>query len=221
VITEAARCGARRLLLVSSGSVYGTQHLKANPIAEDVGAFTDPFAANRVLPEAKRAAEAIGASLSATLGIEVVVARGFAMSGPWLPLDADFALGNFIADALAGREVRPNGSGLATRSYLYGADVAVWLLTLLVSGVAGTAYNVGGSTPYRIRDVASLVAERARGTAAVLTPAGEDASHDFFIPDTRRATALGLVEWTSLAVAIDRMLSWHTAQPYPPFRANV
>jgi nucleoside-diphosphate-sugar epimerase len=213
VLSEAARCGARRALLVSSGSVYGAARTAGKPLSETEGAFTDPFAPHRVLPEAKRAAEALGAMLGASLGMEVLVARGFAMSGPWLPLDAEFALGNFVADALAKRPVRPKGTGSAVRSYLYGADVAVWLLTVLLSGSAGSAYNVGGSSPYRIRDVARLVAERAGIETAIEASDSDDETTDYLVPDTQRAAALGLAEWTPLSTAIDRMLSWHAVSP--------
>jgi dTDP-glucose 4,6-dehydratase len=221
VIDEVARAGATRVLLVSSGSVYGAGRSGGRPITESEGAFTDPFSPGRVLPEAKRAAEALGAAMGSSLGVDIIVARGFAMSGPWLPLDTDFALGNFVADALAKRVIRPKGSGSAVRSYLYGADVAVWLLTLLLRGSAGRAYNVGGSSSYLIREVAKLVAEQAGVEMALDIPYHDLPGTDHFIPDTQRAAELGLAEWTSLPTAIDRMLSWHSASSFSNSRANV
>ena len=98
VLRFADRCGSRRLLFTSSGAVYGPQPSDMPLIHEDYEAqdLTSAYA------EGKRVAEELCMQSDA---VEPEIARCFAFVGPHLPLDAHFAIGNFIADALAGRPI--------------------------------------------------------------------------------------------------------------------
>jgi dTDP-glucose 4,6-dehydratase len=213
VLEFARECGARRVLLVSSGAVYGTQPSALTHVPESYRGGPDPLDPGQAYAEGKRLAELLGAIAARQAGAPAVVsARCFAFVGPHLPLDAHFAIGNFMRDALAGGPIRLNGDGSPYRSYLYAADLAAWLWTLLVQGQGGRAYNVGSPRDLPLWDVAQLVARAAGAHVSVARAREPDpaAAPSRYVPDVARAEAeLGLREWTALEDAIARTLAWH------------
>jgi dTDP-glucose 4,6-dehydratase len=206
-------CGARRFLLTSSGAVYGRQPADLTHVPEDYPGAPDPLDPLTAYAQAKRASEFLCAGFGQKHGLEVVVARCFAFVGPHLPLDANFAVGNFIRDALAGGPIRVNGDGTPRRSYLYAADLAAWLWTVLVKGAAGRAYNVGSDADLPIRELADevrkVVAPHAEVRVAKQPEPGKPAER--YVPDIARArTELGLDVSIPLPEAIRRTADWYS-----------
>ncbi|HMD72102.1 MAG TPA: NAD-dependent epimerase/dehydratase family protein [Bryobacteraceae bacterium] len=211
----AVHCGASRFLMISSGAVYGAQPATVPRVPEShVGGpeTTDPRSA---YAEGKRLAELLGAVYSSRHGLECPIARPFAFTGPYLPLDAHFAIGNFIADCLSGRPIEIRGDGAPFRSYLYAADLAIWLWTILLRGQSCRAYNVGSEEAVSIADLASTVRGALGATQAVRIACqprpGVPAER--YVPDTARARAeLGLEQLIPLDEAIRRTAAWHRAR---------
>ncbi len=199
-------CGARRLLYVSSGAIYGAQPAGLAAIPEDHRGACDPLDPRAAYGQAKRLGEQMCAIANARGPLECVVARAFAFVGPGLPLDAHFAIGNFIGDAVAGRDIVVSGDGSPLRSYLYAGDLAAWLLTLLVKGEAGAAYNVGSDRAVSIADLARLVAAQVSPAPNVSIRGATDPSalRSRYIPSIDKARTLGLDAWTPLDEAIRR-----------------
>ncbi|MES2523786.1 MAG: NAD-dependent epimerase/dehydratase family protein [Gemmatimonadota bacterium] len=211
VLGAAVERGATRALVISSGSIYSRSRARTAPIQENDGLFPDPFCGDRVLAESKRLAESSAATISQRSGMQVVVARGFAMSGPWLPLDSAFAIGNFVLDALKRRPIHVAGDGSPVRSYLYGGDVATWLWTLLLKGDSGHAYNVGSPDQISIGKLAELVGEIGQVPVERSQSMGA-AEPDFFVPDVSKSSTLGLRSRVRVDDAVQRMLAWHRSR---------
>jgi len=209
-VLDLARRDGARLLYVSSGAVYGSF------VGRRSGAKEDDFeTAQPLFPYAvgKRKAE----GLCAESGLDFVSARGFAFLGPHLPLDAHFAAGNFLRDALRGGPVIVRGDGTALRSYLHPADLVVWLLRILLRGQRERAYNVGSDEAVTTAQLARLIADAVGPSTAVAVQSSQPPGpQNVYLPDISRArTELGLDVWIPLREAIARTVKFFDAIKHP------
>ena len=209
----AVRHGGRRFLLTSSGAVYGKQPAQLTHVPENYAGAPDPLDPTNVYAEGKRTAELLCALYEKPGRLECKIARCWAFCGPHLPLDQHFAIGNFIGDVLAGRPIQIQGDGTPRRSYLYAADLAVWLWTILFRAPALVPINVGSAHDVSILELAQLV-------AATLNPQTEirvarraipGAVPLRYVPCVDRAReVLGLRETIGLEDCIRRTAKWQT-----------
>ncbi|MBT5955697.1 MAG: NAD-dependent epimerase/dehydratase family protein [Candidatus Marinimicrobia bacterium] len=203
---------AKRFLMLSSGAVYGRLMDGVTHVKENSPSGPDPLNSYYTYAESKRMAELLCTIYSKQFGLNVSVARLFAFVGPRLPLNEHFAIGNFIRDGLAGKPIQISGDGKAMRSYLYAAELVVWLLTILVAGKKGQAYNVGSDQCISICELAKKVATSFTYHPDVNVAARADGSNpiNHYVPDISRAREeLGLRVNISLSDAISRTVASH------------
>jgi nucleoside-diphosphate-sugar epimerase len=211
-LDHAATCGAKRFLLTSSGAVYGKQPPEMTHIPEEYTGAPDPLDPWSAYGEGKRLAEHLCTLYARGSNLEPKIARCFSFVGPYLPLDIHYAIGNFIRDALHGGPIVVQGDGTPYRSYLYAADLAIWLWTILLRGGTCRPYNVGSDLGISVGDVATLVRDAVCPKQEVvvrLEPArGKQA--EMYVPEVRRARQeLALRDWIPLSVAIASTARWH------------
>ena len=218
VLELASRCSARRLLFTSSGAVYGKQPAGMTHISEDYAGAPAANDIHSAYGQAKRASEFLCCSAAHARRFDVAIARLFAFVGPYLPLHTNYAVGNFLRDVLAGEPVNIAGDGTSYRSYLYAADLAIWLWTILLRAPSGVPFNVGSPHEITIAGLAHRVVEttspeteiRVAGTPIPGAPATR------YVPDTTRAEQqLGLRSWISLEEGIRRTYDWHAGRRVP------
>lgn len=214
VLDLGRRLGVERVLLASSGGVYGAPPAGVDAVPESWNGMPDPLEPQNAYSVAKRQAEHLCALYHDAYGLKSVVARCFAFVGEDLPLDAHFAIGNFMRDALAGRDIVVQGDGSPVRSYLDQRDLARWLSVLLLRGTPQRAYNVGSDQPVAIADLARLVGRLSSPQAPVRILGqrieGQSAKRNVYLPDVSRVRAeLGLEVTIPLEAAIAHALAQH------------
>ena len=208
----AKSCNANKLLFTSSGAVYGKQPTEMPHISEDYEGAPLITELASAYGEGKRAAEFLCRAYSKQFGFEAKIARCFTFVGPYLPLNENYAVGNFIGDALHDGPIKVKGDGTPYRSYLYATDLAIWLWTILLRGVSCRPYNVGSENFLSISAMAEIVSKAfdpAR-EIQIFNKAVQDKPIDRYVPSTNRIRIeLGMKESINLQEAIRRTISWY------------
>nr|WP_315261366.1 NAD(P)-dependent oxidoreductase [uncultured Limnohabitans sp.] len=208
----AASAEVSRVLLLSSGAVYGRMPPEVTAIPESWTGAPDPLLPASSYGEGKRASELLCAmAAAANPNMQVSIARCFAFVGPHLPLDKHFAIGNFIKAAMGSEDIHIQGDGTPIRSYLYAADLTHWLWVLLFDGPNARAYNVGGEESISIGALAHRVNRVLGGNGKVLiaqTPTPGTAPQTYVPSIDRISNELTLKPNFDLDEAILRTARW-------------
>lgn len=210
----ARQAGCPNYLLTSSGAVYGWQPPDLLQVSEEHAVAANQLDLPLSVPDAyrdgKRWAELQCEVYRDRFGLATKIARGFAFVGPYLPMDAHLAIGNFIRDGMSG-PIHVKGDGTPYRSYLYAADLAIWLWTILLRGEPGRAYNVGSEEALSIAELARKIADYFHTDVQIAGQPDPAKPAERYVPSTQRAQReLGLQTWIGLDQAIDRTVRWVT-----------
>jgi dTDP-glucose 4,6-dehydratase len=208
----AASHKTRKFLMIGSGAVYGVQPAVVSHLPESYLGGPDPCSPSSAYGEAKRAAEALCAAYATPTGLECKIARCFAFVGPHLPLEGNYAIGNFIQSVLTSQPIRIRGDGTPLRSYLYATDLIVWLLTTLAKASSMQPINIGSCQAISIRELAGEVKASLKSNVdiEILGSALSGVSPAQYVPSVQRAyDDLGLRQTVALREGIRRTAEWH------------
>jgi UDP-glucose 4-epimerase len=161
-VMEAMRdAGVRRVVLASSGAVYGEQAVQ--PVSETRTPNPDsPYAVSKL------AAEHYVHTIGALWGIETVCLRIFNAYGPGQQLPASHwpVVPRFLSQILGGGSVVVYSSGEQTRDYVYIQDVVDALVAAATAeDVSRLTMNIGSGVETSVNELVGAV-ERASGRRA-------------------------------------------------------
>jgi len=137
----ARKCGATKFLYISSGEIYGQGNLSLDSFEETYGGYIDPTSPRSCYPNSKRTAETLCSSYYKQYGLETVIVRPCHTYGPSITENDNRANVQFMNNVLKGEDIVMKSAGTQERSYCYIADCASAIISVLLNGQSGEAYN--------------------------------------------------------------------------------
>lgn len=156
----AVRSKAKRFLFASSNEIYGENRGDTELFEESYCGYIDCNTLRAGYPESKRCGEALCQAYKKQTGMDVVIARLTRSFGPTLQLTDTKALTQFLKNGLNQEDIVLKSDGTQYYSYTYAADAVTGLLTVLLKGESGEAFNISDqSCDIRLKDLAKIIAD--------------------------------------------------------------
>lgn len=153
---------ADRFAFASSNEIYGENRGDVEKFSEDYCGYINCNTMRAGYPESKRCGEALCQAYRKQKGLDVVIPRLTRSYGPTLLKTDTKAMSQFLEKAVSGQDIVLKSAGTQYYSYTYVADAVTGLLTVLLKGQSGEAYNIADDdSDIRLKDLAGLIAADA------------------------------------------------------------
>ncbi len=160
LLALAAQNQVKGMVYLSSMEEYGEPYAAGQIMSEDDCGFIDHLRIRSCYPESKRMCECYCASYAAEYGVKVMIARLAQTFGAGVPLTDHRVFMQFAESVIEGRDLVLHTEGKSVSNFCYLSDAIEGILTILLSGTPGEAYNVCNDEESRtIRETADLIAD--------------------------------------------------------------
>lgn len=151
---------ATRFAFASSNEIYGENRGDVELFDESYCGYINSNTLRAGYPESKRCGEALCQAYKAQKGLDIVIPRLTRTYGPTMLMSDTKAISQFIKKGIAGEDVVLKSAGNQYYSYQYVADSVAGLLTILLCGESGEAYNIADeNSDIMLRDLAAIIAK--------------------------------------------------------------
>lgn len=189
-----------RFVFLSSVEIYGENRGDVELFDETYLGFLDSNTLRAGYPESKRCGESLCQAYRTQAGVDFVTARLPRVFGPTLCEGDSKAVSQFIHKALEHEDIILKSEGRQHYSFLYVMDAVTGLLTVMLSGLCGEAYNIASDgNDATLREMAETAAEEA-GTRVI-----------YECPDAKEQAGYSTATVARLNGAKLRELGWQAA----------
>lgn len=160
LLDYAVFCHAERFCFVSSVEIYGENRGDTDRFTEKYLGYLDCNTLRAGYPESKRTGEALCNAYAKANQLDFVIPRLSRVYGPTMLLSDSKAIAQFIKKAAAGEDIILKSAGTQLYSYTYALDAAMGVLTVLLKGQSGEAYNISDTeSEVTLRQICEWLAE--------------------------------------------------------------
>lgn len=205
--------GVKGYVFPSTMEVYGTPTTDEK-IDELHGTNLNTMAPRSAYPESKRMCESLCTAYASQYGVPAKVVRLTQTFGPGVQYNDGRVFAEFARCAIEGRDIVLHTKGETKRNYLYTEDAVEAILTVLVKGRSGEAYNAANEETYcSIYEMAQMVAkECGEGKIKVRTEEADVAAMGYapilhLNLDTKKLRTLGWKPQVSLTDMFRNMIA--------------
>lgn len=198
---------ATRFAFASSNEMYGENRGDVELFSEDYCGYINSNSLRAGYPESKRCGEALCQAYIKQKSLDVVIPRLTRTFGPTMSMTDSKAASQFILRGISGENIVLKSAGTQFYSYTYVMDAVSGLLTVLLKGENGEAYNISDeSCDVMLKDLATIIADYC-GKNVV-----------FEIPDEVEALGYSKASKARLDGSKLRSLGW---QPYYDLKSGI
>lgn len=152
---------ATRFAFASSNEVYGENRGDVELFDENYCGYINCNTLRAGYPESKRCGETLCQAYKAQKGLDIVIPRLTRTYGPTMSMLDTKAASQFIRKGVAGEDIVLKSEGTQYFSYTYVSDAVGGLLTVLLNGENGEAYNIADeSGDVMLKDMAGIIAQK-------------------------------------------------------------
>lgn len=208
----ARKSGVKGYVFLSSMEVYGTPQTDEK-ITEGHSSDVDPLRVRSAYPESKRMCESLCSSYYSQYNVPAKVVRLTQTIGPGIEYDDGRVFAEFARCVIEGRNIVLHTRGETKRSYLYSEDAAAAILTVLLYGASGDAYNAANEATYcTIYEMAQTVCKICANGKIAVELMIEDTSSMGYAPtlhmnlDTSKLQKLNWKPTTGIVEMYEKMI---------------
>lgn len=158
----ASEKNVERFVFASSNEIYGENRGDVELFDESYCGYIDSNTMRAGYPESKRCGEALCQAYVSQKNLDIVVPRLTRSYGPTMLKSDSKAISQFIKNAISGENIVLKSEGKQFYSFTYITDAVSGLLTVLLSGAKGEAYNIAfKESDITLRELAQTIANEA------------------------------------------------------------
>jgi nucleoside-diphosphate-sugar epimerase len=194
-----------RVINLSSGAVYGLNHVEKVPFKENDHRKSDLTHPKDLYGSCKYLSELI-LNNNLNPNIEVIHLRIFCLSGYFHSQESHFAIEDFVKKANEKKDIIIKGNGKSIRSYLDIDDLCDVLISSFSEGKNKESYNIGSSEAISISELAALISNTSN-THSKINILNQDNYENYYVPNVNKAKdELKLKENILLKNSIKKMI---------------